>query len=159
MNRVTAPFAVPQKWSVCRGKAFESGVRALCGQQWTRLPFCSSREVLPQRGMAFALSVELGGDDDRPFRPPLASPSSDVRLCAIARLREVTISGPAVPNGRRSALPRGRQERAGAAAEPGRFPRPGLSPSPCRALTQSDVSCSKGAAQLVLARKRDLGMP
>jgi hypothetical protein len=39
MNRMMAPFAAPTKAPVCREKGAESGVRALWGQQWTRLPF------------------------------------------------------------------------------------------------------------------------
>jgi hypothetical protein len=50
---IMVPSGGPPKTVVCRGKAAESGVRALWGPTWTRLPgssACRPEQVLPQRG-------------------------------------------------------------------------------------------------------------
>jgi hypothetical protein len=54
---ILAPIVAPKKPSVCREKPQGPGVRALWGQQWTRLPFgsISRREKYCHNGgIAFA---------------------------------------------------------------------------------------------------------
>jgi hypothetical protein len=56
-------------------KLLGSGVCALWGQQWTRLfSFLAAEKYWPNRGMAFALSVEIGGQRS-PLFAPLPCPS------------------------------------------------------------------------------------
>jgi hypothetical protein len=68
------PVAVPKKVLICRGNAAKSGVRALWGQQWTRLPTASQREnrvSAPHRlpGSHLRVPRDVGhcrGGDSRP---------------------------------------------------------------------------------------------
>ena len=68
-----APSGGPLETAGLQEKSHKTpGVRALWGQQWTRLPFFSSREVLPQRGhgrpitTATAIAVEWRATDGIP---------------------------------------------------------------------------------------------
>jgi hypothetical protein len=52
---IIAPSCAPLKMPCLQGKSRQSpGVRALWGQQWTRLPYSDARKYCPNGGMAFA---------------------------------------------------------------------------------------------------------
>jgi len=79
------------------------GVTVPCSTRYGPLEWPRRRaKYCDNGGMAFALSVEIGGDDDRPVSPPLPSPSRSYKSLQID-LNLAQGAGVALLWGRRSA--------------------------------------------------------